>query len=298
MTYNTMKKINTLRTNTYGAGLVVYNPSGNMFASSGLLPGSVTIWDPNDGRILHHFTSINEIISAIDFSPDGSTFVTGGNQTGICIRNTQNWEISRVLPGHQGRIFHIAFSPDGHVIASSSYADEAIRLWDLDSAQQSVLSPLGRFAFVPKSSTIAVHRDNKISFYNYHTGTLLNEKRLDCAEAVKFSFHPDGSMLAIESEDGRIKIWETKEMTLRNKLSYRLETGRSPVFSPNGKVIAVTYIESSSIVLWDSDTGLQVDTGMGSSDTSDSICFSPDGTKLICSGGGRLGGVIDIWQLE
>jgi WD40 repeat protein len=78
-----------------------------------------------------------------------------------------------VLEGHTRRIWAVAFSPNGHIIASGS-SDQSINLWDVASGQQ--------------------------------LRTL--EGHVDWVRSVVF--HPDGEILASGSGDGTIKLWNVQ----------------------------------------------------------------------------------------
>ena len=45
-------------------------------------------------------------------------------------------QLGAPLRGHRGLVGSVAFSPDGHRLASSSAEDESTRLWDVSSHNQ------------------------------------------------------------------------------------------------------------------------------------------------------------------
>lgn len=119
-------------------------------------------------------------ISAIDFSPDGKTLVSGGRDGKL-----QIWTISEDLsePGlhafreYEESISHIAFSPDGKIVASS-HSDGIINFWNLSLVTEIYVN-------LQKSHRLAGHK----------------------AEITKISFTSDSSQLLSSSYDGTVKLW-------------------------------------------------------------------------------------------
>ncbi len=70
------------------------------------------------------------------FSPDGRMIATGGNDKKIRLWDVQSRELRVTLLGHAGAVSGLAWSPDGKVLASHSYADRTVRLWDIGSRQE------------------------------------------------------------------------------------------------------------------------------------------------------------------
>ncbi len=102
---------------------IEWSPDG-----SRLLTGTLII-DANSGAILIQVASDSaNRISSATFSPDGMTLATGGDH--ITLRDAQNGEILKTLPGLANNANTLMFSPDGKTLASGS-DDGTIILWDV-----------------------------------------------------------------------------------------------------------------------------------------------------------------------
>ncbi len=102
------------------------------------------------------------------------------------------------------------------------------------------------------------------------------------------AFTPDGKMLA--TCDGNICLWDTATGRRLREIESRV-VGNSPaLFSPDGKVLAVTE-NGADIVLFDPATGklLRRLPGEGRG-----CAFSPDGKRFVSSSG--KGGAVGLWD--
>jgi WD40 repeat protein len=87
-------------------------------------------------------------VTAVAYSPDGRTLASGGCDergiggvcTGVPIRL---WDVGSggqvaLLQGHKGGVTSVAYSPDGHTLASGSW-DDTVQLWDVVSGAQTAV---------------------------------------------------------------------------------------------------------------------------------------------------------------
>ena len=195
---------------------IAVSPDGARIAAADS-DGSATIIESETGKEVHAFRvsiGIGEK-KALAYSPDGKLLAsTGEVGTQVDIWDTQTNRRSSRLAGHEGAVFSVAFSRDGHLLASAS-GDHTIRLWDLAAAkcvailtghQDHVYSAV----FHPDGKRLASGgRDRAVWLWDL--ATRQDVARLEGHTNYVFSlaFSPDGTSLASGSGDGTVRIWDT-----------------------------------------------------------------------------------------
>jgi WD40 repeat protein/DNA-binding SARP family transcriptional activator len=182
----------------------------------------------------------------------------------------------RVLHGARGPLYAVAISPDGRHVVAGGY-DPTIYLWDRAS---------GRLR-----QTLHGHTN--------------------CIYAL--AFHPDGRLLASGSGDGALRLWRLPEVEdgpgrLADVASSAqrvavlqadLDVVHDLAFSPDGRILARGGSDRS-LRLWDMTQPHYpelVDERRLVQDASEEdifgVAFSPDGSKVACSGN-HLVHIVDL----
>lgn len=107
---------------------VAFSPDGEILASGG---NELFFWDTATGTQLH--TNSRELtaqISTLVFSPDGNTLVVGNADGVLELWDVRTGGLLSTHTGHTRSINVLKFSPDGRTLASSSFWDGTILLWD------------------------------------------------------------------------------------------------------------------------------------------------------------------------
>ena len=205
-----------------------------------------------------------------------------------------------VLNGHFGSVVDIAFSPDGHLLATAS-DDHTARVWDPATGQPlHILTGharlLRRVVFSPDSALIATGSfDGTARIWDPSTGQCLRTLKSGHVSGIAFS--PDGKLLAIAIMTGGAGVWDPVTGRRLHRLRCRTLMEDPPsvtgiAFSPDGKLLATANYEGT-IRIWDPTTGRRLDILKGRGDL-ERIAFSPDGKLLATAnytGGAR------IWDL-
>ena len=174
----------------------------------------------------------------------------------------------RISRGDRG----IAFSPDGQLLAVGS--ETGAWLYDVMTSRAITLFPIGKpdisLAFSPDGSKLV----SAGSLWDVANGSGTS---LESFRSVAFS--PDGTMLALGTYDGKIKLWDTAAGTTTATLEGHRSTVYSMAFSPDGSQLVSGGSYDLTVMLWDVATGTHA-TMEGHTDVVQSVAFSPDGTTL------------------
>jgi WD40 repeat protein len=189
--------------------------------------------------------------SHVTFSPDGAWMASAGHNSLIDIWDVETWQVVQTLEGHTDRVFGLAFSPDGALLASGSgmgpsdVSDYVVKVWDISSG-------------------------NEVHTLEGHSGDI---------HAVAFS--PDGTLVASASTDYTVRLWDVQSGELIRTL--RHGNGLYDVtFSPDGTLVASAGCDRT-VKLWDVASGKQLHS-LRHGDEVMAVAFSPDGS-LLASGG-------------
>ena len=250
---------------------IKFAPDGSRFA----VATSIGIWfyDAQTGTELALWIGHQKRVSAIAFSPDGSTLASGDE--GLELRiwhvepgHAETAELLETIPG-AGRVESLAFSNAGTKLLLA-LRNWKLREWEKGSGAR---------------KTVPLKRD-KAAMRETHPEPVME-------------LSPDASVLATAARGFYrrnrrfpIQVWDTRTGNLTSNLTEHTSWIRSLAFSPDGKTLA-SGDEYKTIFLWDVKGGDRRATFKIPGGGHHALAFSPNGNFLAS---GSSNGTIYLWN--
>jgi WD40 repeat protein/serine/threonine protein kinase len=244
----------------------------------------------------------HEPVARAVLRPDGRRLVTAGREKTAQIWDPRSGRRLATL-GHEGQVWHVAYSPDGQRIVTAS-KDQTARLWEANSGNLLFTlrhqGPVSHAAFSPDSRSVVTScGDATARVWEVASG---QESRppLRHRAPVKFAlFSPDQRWILTCTDDQEtpLLLWDAQKPTDRAEavLQYQNEkTGsvNSAVFSRDGHRVLFTD-DNRSAQVWDLVTRHRTLLLKHPAISVRSAAFSPDERRIVTADNG---GAARFWD--
>ena len=139
--------------------------------ASGSIDKTIRIWDAEAREQRSVLRGHEAGVWGVAFGPEGSSSLVSSGED----RTLRLWDLERgthkVLGEHPGRVYHVAYHPNGREIATAG-SDGTARLWDLETGE---------------SAPLIGHR----------------------SEVNSVEYSRDGDLLVTASDDGTVRLWSS-----------------------------------------------------------------------------------------
>ncbi|KAH8180100.1 WD domain, g-beta repeat domain-containing protein [Sarocladium implicatum] len=261
-------------------------------------------WDSGLQTLAAH----NDMISALEFSPDGQMLASASLDRTIKLWHTSSGLPRCTLRGHAGAVYTLTFAKDSQALVSTSPYDATPWLWDITTDAGAPLQdwPEHRGShpvtstFINASQIATAFSDGVIGFWDMQTRTCLRVMESSRPPSPFLTYVKNGiffvgaGLIAVvpEPDKSTVQLWDlgTGKMQHTLRLSNNSRPGLNHfVPSPDGRSM-FTFTYELDGQLWDISTGSPMHApGIGSKSMIKGAAFSPDSSVIALSLDGKDG---------
>jgi WD40 repeat protein len=288
---------------------VAFSPDGRRIVSAGH-GGRVKVWDPETKRVDVDYPGHRIITWSVAWQPPHGLRIASAGADGpehaVKVWDAGNGrevlELYTGVPGFARRYFAVAFSPDGHYLATGKENGD-VQVWNAETGRE--IHKLGThdrevrgLVFSRDGRWLASSSDGTVMLWD---GTRLDQDQQPRlirgarvpGPCVNVAFSPDGRWLSTGGRKNTVIIWDVEAGHELQTLEGHNGEVYTVAFSPDGRWLASAG-EDSAVKVWASHTGKLVRSFRGHEGLVSSLAFSPDGRRLVS---GSRDTTVKVWDV-
>jgi WD40 repeat protein len=271
---------------------------------------AVRVWK-TDGQLLRVLTGHSADVLGVSFDATSRKVLTWAEDGTARLWNIYGNQPPIVMQGGDYRVIHASISPNGQMVATSTFLHSPPRVWNATNGK--LLFTLGQATgtvpdveFSPDGSLIATANVNgTVSFWKAATGALLGSLnvatgpnpsgQMDVDEAL---FSPGGRYLLVSTSDplgnhAQSQVWDLSTLQPATPLL----TGGDGRWSPDGKFLITTGPDGNARI-WDATAGRLMQLLHGPDPIAGPALLSSDGGtgSPLYAITGSQDGTADLWN--
>ena len=311
----------------------IFSPDGRLAISGGgeIEPfnspesdNRLVLWDVEDGTVLRRLEGHDGTIWSVAFSPDGRLAASGAQDRSVILWDVESGNLIQQWDGLGGPVVALAFTPDGSALLAGmgdpfgDFTGEAgLLLLDIQSGSEIWRSATADGTTVPEVWSLAISPDGRTALTGFNSGGLAVWD-LESGEKLRnlegpaglgeevpvegLAITPDGKSFLTGDFSGSVILWDflTGEMIRRYPHDADTVVHRVDI-SPDGSTVIAAFglpggigESTKAVILWDLQTGEELERFEGHTEWVRGTAFSPDGSKIISASGD---GTVRIWEV-
>ncbi len=276
--------------------------------------GFLRVWDLPE--LAERYNAPTErTVRRVAITPDGSTIAsaeydqsTGKTLGNLVLRDAKTGKVIREFPSIETGLHGVTIDPARKVMVSSSWSEQALRVWDVEKGEQvgtlkGHTGAVGTVTFSPDGKTLASGGGEGIRIWDVDTGEVRKVLRGHMKSVESVAFSADGKRLASGGFDDTARAWDVASGKLLVTVQQD-EPVLSVAISPDGKSFASASSRwgngffgqaPAEVQVWDVATGKPLATLPEQPNQIFAMVFIPDGKSLITA---SLSGAVTVWDLD